>query len=602
MRFEAHPRLLELLVGSNLYPEPAVVVRELIQNAQDAIQWHKEIKGGELSPSIAVRFSEAGSWFEVSDNGIGMSRKDFEESFLKVGRNKLEALGLDKPPGEQIAFFGIGVLSVFLVADSFEVVTRKVGTESGLHFLISGLQDEVKVGEESRSEPGTTVRVRIEGNTHFPISEVPAATRRYVRHVEFVRLDDVDRNTSEKLNDTWATEELESIHTLSADEKVRDSRVGFSRGLSQAGVVSNAVVLTNAGFLVEERALDLLPLPPVGYGGEIDLHANALNIVMARERFQRDQEWSELGKRLKQAFEEHVIAELGEGSLSAAESGFEPGRRNQLLIWFGVLSGQDLTPELQDLLAKRVRGLVQFPMAERDASTLARIIGRLPDQRRIYVRRVGSATQRSRHIDDEGLPIQLVEEIRDSVRVGALVAKGFPVIEATALSYTQAVAGGASTVQLDEFSVIQAIAGLEEISVLDISQAAVEDMALESVDQLPVIRSVLDVGSDLRFARVPDSNRRVVTDPSGIKYLNTNSPTIRRLLKAIPEAVSNPLRRRLLQIYLGLEDFRLAETRDLIMELLEGSDLAALATTETAVLTKEAVKNSIDLLLKEYEQ
>jgi HSP90 family molecular chaperone len=55
MRFEAHPRLLELLVGSNLYPDTSVVLRELIQNAQDAIQWRSELDSA-IAPSIAVRF------------------------------------------------------------------------------------------------------------------------------------------------------------------------------------------------------------------------------------------------------------------------------------------------------------------------------------------------------------------------------------------------------------------------------------------------------------------------------------------------------------------------------------------------------------------
>jgi hypothetical protein len=36
--FVANARLLQLLVGSNLYPTPDVCVRELLQNAWDAIE------------------------------------------------------------------------------------------------------------------------------------------------------------------------------------------------------------------------------------------------------------------------------------------------------------------------------------------------------------------------------------------------------------------------------------------------------------------------------------------------------------------------------------------------------------------------------------
>jgi hypothetical protein len=36
----------------------------------------------------------------------------------------------------------------------------------------------------------------------------------------------------------------------------------------------------------------------MGFGGELDLHANALSVAMARERFQRDDKWTELGRDL----------------------------------------------------------------------------------------------------------------------------------------------------------------------------------------------------------------------------------------------------------------------------------------------------------------
>jgi molecular chaperone HtpG len=122
-RFTAHPRLLQTLVGSNIYPSADVCVRELLQNAWDAIVWRRERADG-AGGRITVRFSQGERWFEVEDDGIGMNRFDMEASFLQVGRDKIEALGADARPNDQIAFFGIGVLSVFLVAESIEIATE----------------------------------------------------------------------------------------------------------------------------------------------------------------------------------------------------------------------------------------------------------------------------------------------------------------------------------------------------------------------------------------------------------------------------------------------------------------------------------------------
>jgi len=114
-----------------------------------------------------------------------MNRHDIEESFLSVGSNKLEVLAVDGQAGEQVAFFGIGVLSVFLVASRAEVSTQKVYEEQGVCLRIEGLgEDEVEIEEGiERGSVGTTVRVWVEHETSFVPGSVPEAVRKYARHV-----------------------------------------------------------------------------------------------------------------------------------------------------------------------------------------------------------------------------------------------------------------------------------------------------------------------------------------------------------------------------------------------------------------------------------
>ena len=67
-RFEPNRRLLHLLIGSNLYGSPDACIRELIQNAWDAIQWRHSYGDG-AGGRIDVRFSAIEGWFEVLDDG-----------------------------------------------------------------------------------------------------------------------------------------------------------------------------------------------------------------------------------------------------------------------------------------------------------------------------------------------------------------------------------------------------------------------------------------------------------------------------------------------------------------------------------------------------
>ncbi len=599
MRFEADPRLLELLVGSNLYPSPDVCVRELVQNAWDAIEWRRNLADG-AGGTIVIRLNASQGWFEVVDDGIGMDQHDIEESFLKVGRDKLEALGAASSPGEQVAFFGIGILSVFLVADAVEVSTRKVEAAEGLRFDISGLQGEIAIHDYDREEVGTRVRVRPRPGQGFTVAQVTEAVRKYVRHVDGVSIEDIETGIVTTLGETWDAEGLLQVATVPAAGPIRSGRLGFSSGLrTEGGVLSNAVTLTNAGFLVERRALDLIDLPPTaGVTGELDLHPGQLNVVMARERFQRDEAWAVLGRNLVSWFKEQAHETLESGALARRNELDPPEVRRNLLLWSQTLPDNDTLTELKAELRLRVRSTVPFAVAERRPASLEALIAELPNPR-LYFRRSGSAVQRPRHIDDEGFPVQLIEEVRDSIRVGALRARGFPVIETVNVAYTQETPTGAATQQLDEAQVVATALADSGIQVLEIGAALEEDLDLNAVEELPVLRNVLDVGGLLRFARIPESNRRVVTDPSGIHYLNVNNPTVKRVLAALPRAVSNPLRRKLLAAYLGVEDFKLSEARSILLELLEAEDLARLGGTETAVLTSGFIAREVRALFEE---
>ena len=129
--------LIENLGGSKLYGKENmlfVALRELIQNARDAIHARKKMDNGFDDGQITIRLNEdrGKRWIEVEDNGIGMSLDcikyillDFGSSYWKSSLAKYENPGLRRKGFKSIGKFGIGFYSVFMVAKSVVVVTRR---------------------------------------------------------------------------------------------------------------------------------------------------------------------------------------------------------------------------------------------------------------------------------------------------------------------------------------------------------------------------------------------------------------------------------------------------------------------------------------------
>lgn len=129
--FEAYiPTLIPLLAGENIYSQPEVFARELIQNSIDAIKvrqttpnisWNED---GKID--IVIKKQNKLNYIEISDNGTGMNKYTLERYFTSIGRSFYNSddynqLGTKYKP---ISKFGIGLLSCFLVGKRIEVYTK----------------------------------------------------------------------------------------------------------------------------------------------------------------------------------------------------------------------------------------------------------------------------------------------------------------------------------------------------------------------------------------------------------------------------------------------------------------------------------------------
>ena len=124
--------------GRHLYPEPEIFIRELIQNAHDAIQL-RSVRDPACAGRIHIALDSHRGAIVVADDGEGMSHTMIEEYLATIGAsgtNEMQTvsqrMGCAGVP--TIGRFGIGLLSTFAVADRVDIFTRYMGSEEAWHW------------------------------------------------------------------------------------------------------------------------------------------------------------------------------------------------------------------------------------------------------------------------------------------------------------------------------------------------------------------------------------------------------------------------------------------------------------------------------------
>ncbi|MGA8117754.1 MAG: HSP90 family protein [Actinocatenispora sp.] len=158
--FQVDLRGIVDLLSRHLYASPRVYVRELLQNAVDAVTARRrDDPAAPAAVSVEPPDVTGDGTLRVHDTGIGLTEPEVHELLATIGRSsKRDELGFARH--EFLGQFGIGLLSCFLVADEVRVVTRSV--RGGPTVEWTGRSDgryRVARAVRERPEPGTTVTV-----------------------------------------------------------------------------------------------------------------------------------------------------------------------------------------------------------------------------------------------------------------------------------------------------------------------------------------------------------------------------------------------------------------------------------------------------------
>jgi molecular chaperone HtpG len=147
------------LLSRHIYSGPRVYLRELLQNARDAITARREIDGAGGTVRITP-ISDASDEFVLTDDGVGLTVDEVADLLATVGRSSKRDI-FDLPRSDYLGQFGIGLLSCFMVSDTIVIRSRSARGGSAVQwtghsdgtFTVAEIDDDLPFGTSVHLRP-----------------------------------------------------------------------------------------------------------------------------------------------------------------------------------------------------------------------------------------------------------------------------------------------------------------------------------------------------------------------------------------------------------------------------------------------------------------
>jgi molecular chaperone HtpG len=150
------------ILSHHLYSSPRVYLRELLQNARDAVVAARALDlGPDIPDPIEIEVDPGSGTLTVRDRGIGLTEPEMREVLATIGASsKRDHLLASRR--QFLGQFGIGLLSCFLIADRIEVRSRSARTPDAATWVWVGRSDgtfTIDTCDQPLSTAGTEVRL-----------------------------------------------------------------------------------------------------------------------------------------------------------------------------------------------------------------------------------------------------------------------------------------------------------------------------------------------------------------------------------------------------------------------------------------------------------
>lgn len=321
------------IMGSSLYSRMDTPIRELIQNAYDAIL-RRRCRDLQFRGRIDICQDADAGTLTFSDDGVGLTADEAEQYLgtlgigmtgLLKGRQPTAAKAIVAGDAEGlVGQFGIGLFSAFMLADFLRVESRSDDSDEGVCWE-AGPGSEIRLSSTSRSQAGTSVTLHLKPQFRMwceSVESLEAAIREFADFLPVpIHVNDRPARAN-VINAPWfePTPESESLEMALADyfnEAPLDViPIRMEHPLSIAGALyvspqrtpgfadESTVAVTVRRMVISRRVRDLLPAWGTFFRGILELEDGTP--VASREDLVRDENF----RALRRTLEEHLYQHL----------------------------------------------------------------------------------------------------------------------------------------------------------------------------------------------------------------------------------------------------------------------------------------------------
>ena len=176
--FKAETKELLNLMINSIYTNKEIFLRELISNANDAIDKLKfksltdtDILKGDDKFKINISVDKDNRTLTITDNGIGMTYEEVDDNIGTIAKSgsklfKEQLEEAKKGDIDIIGQFGVGFYSGFIVADKITLETKSPYSENGVKWISSG-DGNYEIEEISKQDRGTKITLHLKDGDEY---------------------------------------------------------------------------------------------------------------------------------------------------------------------------------------------------------------------------------------------------------------------------------------------------------------------------------------------------------------------------------------------------------------------------------------------------
>ena len=407
--FKAETKELLNLMIHSIYTNKEIFLRELISNANDAIDKLKfksltdtDILKDDDKFRIDISVDKDNRTLTVSDNGIGMTYEEVDDNIGTIAKSgsklfKEQLEEAKKVDIDIIGQFGVGFYSGFIVADKITLETKSPYSKNGVKWVSSG-DGNYEIEEISKQDRGTKITLHLKDGDEYnefledwKIKELVKKYSNYIRYEIYFgnevinstkpiwkkdkkELKDEDYNEFYKATFHDWNDPLLHINLKVQGNIEYDALLFIPKKLPFDYYTKNfkrGLQLYTKNVYIMEKCEDLIPEYFNFISGLVDCDSLSLNI--SREILQQNAELQVISKNL----EKKIISEL--------EKILKNDREKYIEFWKEF--GRSIKAGVQDMFGmnkEKLQDLLIFVSSYEDKyTTLKEYVDRMGDNKEI---------------------------------------------------------------------------------------------------------------------------------------------------------------------------------------------------------------------------